>query len=329
MPIVRILSISSMASSESHSTLSADNLIRQLQEPARLLRDPAAESAIVDSVGHSESEKLQREARSRIETVEIFRQQNLRSIVGRTPAASGKTLQIRNRDWLIEFVETAKDTSDPTIQEIWAKILTGEANAPGSCSKRTLHMVKQLAPAEAQSINRICPRVVFLDDADDGRTYFINGIIKRVETGIPTEDAKETVLLDAKFDGGTRAIQKLVDSGFLSDGDLQFSFSAEGFLSADKLELSKFSPRGIFMGRRGLLADRKQGGLLYAMRERANTHSPQILSSVASIAFDAWKLTVAGAELYDLVHHTPDFDVLSELKAALERGGLSVSETSI
>lgn len=274
--------------------------------------------------GDLELEIIREEARARLDTLELFRQRNLRAISAKMQLPRGQRLQLQDKDWLLEFIETAKDTSDPTLQDIWAKILSEEIEQPGGCSKRTLHMVKQLSPPEARTIERVCPQVLIVDDVEDGRTAFLNGIIKRVEQEPANEPARETILLRDTVEGGLKTVQLLIECGFLSDGDLQFGFRAEGALSPEKLVLSGTSPSRILMGDREIVASERQSGLLFNLRKRGARGVPRIESSVASIEFDAWKLTVSGYELYRAIRSACDFSTLASVRAALEQGGLSL-----
>ena len=59
-------------------------------------------------------------------------------------------------DWVSDFFETAKDTSNENMQYIWAKILANEVDQPGSFSRRAIHTVKLISPDEASVFNLFC-----------------------------------------------------------------------------------------------------------------------------------------------------------------------------
>lgn len=59
-------------------------------------------------------------------------------------------------DWIIRFYEDVGSVSDEQIQEIWAKILSGEINNPGSYSLKTLEVLKNMSKKDAEMFNKIC-----------------------------------------------------------------------------------------------------------------------------------------------------------------------------
>lgn len=55
-----------------------------------------------------------------------------------------------DRDWGAFFFDNVQDISDDEVQKIWAKILAGEIEEPGSFSVRTLRILKDLSKEEAE-----------------------------------------------------------------------------------------------------------------------------------------------------------------------------------
>lgn len=51
-------------------------------------------------------------------------------------------------DWINIYFESAKNTSDPYMQEVWAKVLAMEMAAPGTFSFKTLDVLKNLSSKE-------------------------------------------------------------------------------------------------------------------------------------------------------------------------------------
>jgi hypothetical protein len=58
-------------------------------------------------------------------------------------------------DCAADFFEQAQDVSDQAMQSLWARILAGEVNKPGSFSLRTLHSLKTMTKEEAQMFERL------------------------------------------------------------------------------------------------------------------------------------------------------------------------------
>ena len=73
--------------------------------------------------------------------------------------------KIRNLppDWAIRVREAAENTSEPYMQSLWAKILGGEAERPGSFSKQTISIVKNMSQKDAQMFIDFCQFVWFND----------------------------------------------------------------------------------------------------------------------------------------------------------------------
>ena len=63
--------------------------------------------------------------------------------------------------WMAEFTERCKNVSDEAVQELWAKLLAGEANAPGSFSRRALNVLSGMESSDAELFTKLC-RTVWL-----------------------------------------------------------------------------------------------------------------------------------------------------------------------
>ncbi|HAU1314582.1 TPA: DUF2806 domain-containing protein, partial [Legionella pneumophila] len=59
-------------------------------------------------------------------------------------------------DWLRFFFEKAKMVSDEQMQDIWANLLSGELEKPGSFSKRTINLVELLDKSDAKLFTSLC-----------------------------------------------------------------------------------------------------------------------------------------------------------------------------
>ena len=63
-------------------------------------------------------------------------------------------------DWVTNFANQCQNTSNEEMQELWARILAGEANSPGSFSKRTVNLVQELDKDDADAFTKLCGFVV-------------------------------------------------------------------------------------------------------------------------------------------------------------------------
>lgn len=59
-------------------------------------------------------------------------------------------------DWHIRFYEACGNVTNEDMQNIWAKLLSGEINQPGSYSFRTLECLKNLTTKEAKLFEKVC-----------------------------------------------------------------------------------------------------------------------------------------------------------------------------
>lgn len=59
-------------------------------------------------------------------------------------------------DWRAHFFDKCRIVHDEDMQNLWAKILAGEANKPGTYSKRTVNFVAELDKREAELFTNLC-----------------------------------------------------------------------------------------------------------------------------------------------------------------------------
>ena len=102
--------------------------------------------------------KLVHRAMNRATAIEIRKQQNLESIVAKSiPELKDNAEPQRiDNDWMANFSDRALIFSDELMQRLFAKLLAGEANSPGTFSRRTVDIVSQLEKHEAESFRTLC-----------------------------------------------------------------------------------------------------------------------------------------------------------------------------
>ncbi len=59
-------------------------------------------------------------------------------------------------DWVANFFDKCRIVSDDEMQSLWSKVLSGEANAPGSFSKRTVNFLSSIDKIEAHLFTSLC-----------------------------------------------------------------------------------------------------------------------------------------------------------------------------
>ena len=139
------------------------------------------EAAIIEAETAVEVKKT--EARGIIETDDMLRrhgllaewqQGNINSIVRKADGMKqpGDKQNFRNldKDWVADYLDKCKNDSDEEMQSLWAKILAGEADKPGSFSKSTVDAVSKLSKEDALLFAYFCQFVWTIDnDNGDGR----------------------------------------------------------------------------------------------------------------------------------------------------------------
>lgn len=135
--------------------------IGALYEPTALRRRAKAEAdaSLVKAVADLKIQSLTDRAEER-RRVRILRQQsNIESIVSKSTSLLPEKCKSQgkvNEDWVYEFFDSCQNCSDENLQVIWAKILSGEIDEPGSFSRRALHTVKVMSAEEANLFTRYC-----------------------------------------------------------------------------------------------------------------------------------------------------------------------------
>lgn len=94
----------------------------------------------------------------RMVTEEVRKQVNIESIAAQ--AAELLKCDARpddvERDFISHLFDKASNTSDTEMQSLWASLLAGEANDPGSFSRRTIDLVGSLDKRDAETFTKFC-----------------------------------------------------------------------------------------------------------------------------------------------------------------------------
>ncbi|MBK9722640.1 MAG: DUF2806 domain-containing protein [Saprospiraceae bacterium] len=123
--------------------------------------------------------ELTERAKTRLLETEIRRQENLELIASRATKllpenASPENLNI---DWLHIALDYCKDISEEELQDIWAKILSCEAENSGSVSRKTLDTVKNFSKADCDLFYQIAPYFIPIENEGKGYAIIIENII--------------------------------------------------------------------------------------------------------------------------------------------------------
>ena len=145
----------------------ADTLIKKVSsaiggicEPWQIKRIAIAEAeaALIKAKSDIEITDLQRRAMHRFFEEEALRQQNMEKITEKALPLliEGSDPSEMEDDWITNFFDKSRIISDEEMQSLWSRVLAGEANAPGTYSKRTVNFLSDLDKKDAELFQVLC-----------------------------------------------------------------------------------------------------------------------------------------------------------------------------
>lgn len=129
-------------------------------KPYQIVRVAKAEAQAdrVRAESQIEISDLQRRAFRRFLDEEAKKQKNIEDITAKALPQleeNSKPNDVEN-DWITNFFDKCRLISNDDMQSIWAKVLAGEANIPGTYSKRTVNFLSSLDKSDAELFTRLC-----------------------------------------------------------------------------------------------------------------------------------------------------------------------------
>jgi len=117
-----------------------------------------ADAATIRALAGVEINDIQHRALVRMIQGEVKKQENIEAISsgaieGLNPSTKPEDI---DNDWLSNFFDKCKLISNQEMQSLWSRILSGEANKPGTFSKRTVELVSSLEKKDADLFTRLC-----------------------------------------------------------------------------------------------------------------------------------------------------------------------------
>ena len=145
----------------------ANALIEKISNAAGVLFEPYQ----IKRVAKAKAEAARREAQSEIEITDLHRraarrwieeeaqrQKNMEDITAKALPQleeNAKPDSVED-DWIVNFFDKSRIVSDNEMQELWSRVLVGEANVPGTYSKRTVNFLSDLDKADATLFTKFC-----------------------------------------------------------------------------------------------------------------------------------------------------------------------------
>lgn len=117
-----------------------------------------ADAQIIEAQSQIEITDLQRRALVRFLGEEARKQDNMEKITQKALPHLNESSKPDNieDDWIVNFFDKCRLVSNEEMQSLWAKVLAGEANTPGSFSKRTVNMLGSLDKTDALLFTSLC-----------------------------------------------------------------------------------------------------------------------------------------------------------------------------
>ena len=136
---------------------SALQTIANAQTAAReKLRSPNIATQGEWTIGEAISQRIQ------------FQEEKRQSNIGAVLSMAAPEIKVKdvpdyepNHDWTARFFTEVQDVSSKEMQSLWAKVLAGEVERPGSTSIRALGILKNLDQATALLFRQLCSVCVF------------------------------------------------------------------------------------------------------------------------------------------------------------------------
>ena len=116
-----------------------------------------AEAAITKAQSEIEITDLHRRAGYRFIEEEARHQQNMEDITAKAlpHLEEDADPDSMEDDWIANFFDKCRIVSDAEMQTLWSRVLAGEANGPGTYSKRTVNFLSGLDKT-AEIITKLC-----------------------------------------------------------------------------------------------------------------------------------------------------------------------------
>lgn len=124
----------------------------------RRIASAKADADIIAAEAKIRVEALQRRAMHRFLEEEALRQNNIEAITQMAlPLLSKNAAPDKvEDDWIVNFFEKARSVSNEEMQALWAKVLSAQADQPGSFSRRTVNLVSDLDRSDAELFSKLC-----------------------------------------------------------------------------------------------------------------------------------------------------------------------------
>ena len=127
-------------------------------EEALINEDYKQKKKVKNLANRTEIKELIKRTKNRVVATEVRNQENLESIANRSIALLNNNAKPEEMedDWIVNMLDKSKLFCDELMQELFARILAGEANSPGSFSKKSVNLLAELEKKDAICFKSLC-----------------------------------------------------------------------------------------------------------------------------------------------------------------------------
>lgn len=224
-------------------------------------------------------------AAKREQLILLNQQQNLEAIIQKAVSFcdNENAVEKTDKDWFNSFIELAENISNPTMQNLWAKILASQINKPGSFSLNTLQVFRHMSVFDAKLFAKAC--ALACHDQKKKNYRIISGS-SQIPSLFNLFDKQRQNLLDLNSHG--------------------LSYSDILYLAENKLLFQQESESNVF---------NKSGQLTL----NYNGTEVNLMSVKAGCVLRFYKFTPIGIELARLISDTPEATYLQALTSKISR----------
>ncbi|WP_157807288.1 DUF2806 domain-containing protein [Hymenobacter chitinivorans] len=165
-----------------------------LLKPWQIVRMAKAEgqASIIKAEADEAIKELALRTQNRLIAQGMQEQQNIETTILKSlpNLQESATPEYIDQDWLAHFFDKTRLVSNEQMQDLWAQVLAGEANAPGCYSRRTIEFLSTMSQQEAMWFRQACSFI--WKDLDTQQLYVIADLSQEepLPTGITVENFK-------------------------------------------------------------------------------------------------------------------------------------------
>lgn len=169
------------------------DLVGVLHEPTRIKKraEADAEAKLILAKADMKVGAVEQRAIQRMVREETRRQQTMESILDKSlpQLSETSTPESLSDEWILHFFEKCRNATTDEMQNLWSRILSGEANKPGSYSKKTVSLLAEIERTDAELFGRL---VDFVWTIGDRSIPLITNAVDKIYTnhGVSFDDIK-------------------------------------------------------------------------------------------------------------------------------------------